>query len=72
MEAWMKVSLLLCTYGFFREFRPSEPFLTDFLSGEWRNITAEQVTKDVYPWATYSYLTQLIVAFLITDILRYV
>lgn len=70
METWMRISLLLCVYGFFREFRPSDSFLTDFLSGEWRNITAEDVTKEVYPYATYAYLSQLIVAFLITDMLR--
>lgn len=66
----MRVSLLLCIYGFFREFRPSDSFLTDFLSGEWRNITGEVVTKEIYPYATYSYLAQLVVAFLITDMLR--
>lgn len=70
MENWMKISLLLCIYGFFRELRASEPFLTDFLSGQWRNLTAEQVNKDVYPWATYSYLSQLVIAFLFTDMLR--
>ena len=70
MQPWLKITMLLCTYGFFRELRPSEPFITDFLSGEWRNITSEQVTQDVYPWATYSYLSQLVVAFLITDMLR--
>ncbi|KAG4067750.1 hypothetical protein HA402_005522 [Bradysia odoriphaga] len=71
METWMRISLLLCVYGFFREFRPSDSFLTVFLSGEWRNVTAEDVTKEVYPYATYSYLSQLVVAFLITDMLRY-
>lgn len=70
MEAWLKVSLLLCLYGFFRDFRPSEPFITEFLTGEWRDITPEQVNQDVYPWGTYSYLAQLIIVFLFTDILR--
>ena len=70
MELWVKISMLLCTYGFFREIRPSEPFVSEFLSGEWRNITSEQVIQDVYPWGTYSYLAQLVVVFLITDMLR--
>lgn len=70
MESWLKVTLLLCTFGFFREFRPSEPFLTEFLAGEWRNITMDQVVQDVFPWATYSYLVQMFIAFLITDMLR--
>lgn len=70
MQEWIKVSLLLCTFGFFREMRPSEPFVTDFLSGEWRNITSEQVNREIYPLGTYSYLAQLVIIFLITDILR--
>lgn len=70
MKIWLKVSLMLCTYGFFNDFRPSEPFVTEYLTGEWRNITAEQLTRNVYPWATYAYLIQLVIVFLITDMLR--
>lgn len=51
--------------------RPSEPFVTEFLSnGVWRNVTSEQVNREIYPFGTYSYLAQLCVVFLITDILR--
>ncbi|XP_014086957.3 thiamine transporter 1 [Bactrocera oleae] len=71
MQSWLRVSLLLWAFGFFREFRPSEPFVTEFLSGPWRNITAEQVNKEIYPFGTYSVLAQLAIIFLITDILRY-
>ncbi|KAL1378303.1 hypothetical protein pipiens_004024 [Culex pipiens pipiens] len=71
MREWLKISLLLCTFGFFREMRPSEPFVTEFLSGEWRDITPEQLNRDVYPIGTYTYLAVLIVVFLVTDILRY-
>ncbi|EDS43661.1 conserved hypothetical protein [Culex quinquefasciatus] len=71
MREWLKISLLLCTFGFFREMRPSEPFVTEFLSGEWREITPEQLNRDVYPIGTYTYLAVLIVVFLVTDILRY-
>jgi thiamine transporter 2/3 len=54
------------------QMRPSEPFVTEFLSnGEWRNVTSEQVNRDIYPFGTYSYLAQLCVVFLITDILRF-
>lgn len=70
MREWLKISLLLCTFGFFREMRPSEPFVTEFLSGEWRDITPEQLNRDVYPIGTYTYLAVLIVVFLVTDILR--
>lgn len=51
--------------------RPSEPFVTEFLSGEWRDIEPEQLNRDVYPIGTYSYLGLLVVVFLVTDILRY-
>nr|XP_029712065.1 folate transporter 1-like [Aedes albopictus] len=71
MREWLKVSLMLCTFGFFREMRPSEPFVTEFLSGEWRDIEPEQLNREVYPIGTYSYLGLLVVVFLVTDILRY-
>ena len=70
MREWLKVSLMLCTFGFFREMRPSEPFVTEFLSGEWRDIEPEQLNREVYPIGTYSYLGLLVVVFLVTDILR--
>jgi len=70
MEQWLKISLILCTFGFFREFRPSEPFVSDFLTGEWRNVTEDQVNFEVYPIGTYSTLGLLVIVFLITDILR--
>lgn len=70
MKQWLRISLILCTFGFFREFRPSEPFVSDFLIGEWRNVTEDQVNFEVYPIGTYSTLGLLVIVFLITDILR--
>lgn len=43
MKDWQKISSLLCLFGFLRELRPSEPYVTEFLLGPWRNITQEQV-----------------------------
>lgn len=71
METWLKISLMLCLFGFLKEMRPSDPFVYEFLSGEWRNITSEEVIRYVYPVATYSYLSQLVIVFLITDLCRY-
>lgn len=71
METWLKVSLLLCIFGFLKEFRPSEPFIYEYLIGPWRNITDQQVNQEVYPVGTYAYLAQLGVVFLITDLCRY-
>lgn len=70
MQSWYRISALLCTYGFFREFRPNEPFVSEFLSGEWRDLSVDQVTQQVYPVGTYSYLALLVIAFLCTDMLR--
>ncbi|XP_037945015.1 thiamine transporter 1 [Teleopsis dalmanni] len=71
MKEWLKISCLLCVFGFIRELRPSEPYITEFLLGEWRNVTQDQVNREVYPVGTYSYLAQQVIVFLITDFLRY-
>lgn len=71
MQSWLKISLLLCLFGFFRELRPSEPFVTEYLAGDWKNLTTEQIYQDVYPFGTYAVLAQLVIVFLITDLLRY-
>lgn len=71
MNNWLIISLVLCMFGFLKEVRPSEPFIYEFLIGEWRNITEDQVNQQVYPTGTYSYLVLLIVVFLITDLSRY-
>ncbi|KAB7506481.1 Thiamine transporter 1 [Armadillidium nasatum] len=71
MEIWLKTCLLLCSYGFFKELRPSEPFLTEYLLGPQHNLTSSEVYYDVYPVWTYSYLALLILVFLLTDLLRY-
>ncbi|XP_017858689.1 PREDICTED: thiamine transporter 1 isoform X1 [Drosophila arizonae] len=71
MKEWLKISCLLCVFGFVREIRPSEPYVTEYLLGPWRNITEQQLIQDVYPVGTYSHLVQLVFVFLITDFLRY-
>lgn len=68
---WITISLLLSVFGFLKEIRPSEPFIYEFLIGQWRNITEEQVNQQVYPVGTYSYLGLLVLVFLITDLCRY-
>jgi len=71
MKSWLKISLLLCTFGFFREFRPSEPYVTEYLASDYGNLTTDQIYQDVYPFGTYSVLAQLVIVFLITDLVRY-
>jgi thiamine transporter 2/3 len=43
MEIWLKLSILLCVFGFVKEFRPSEPFITPYLTGEWKNFTDQVI-----------------------------
>ena len=69
MKDYLKISLVLCVFGLLKDFRPSEPFLTDYLT-DFKNVTAEEVNQEIFPVGTYSYLLQLIVVFLITDFLR--
>ena len=56
MEPWATTTLILCLYGFLKELRPAEPFLTEYLiDSRWVNITLEEVT---FGKATMSFLNQ--------------
>ena len=70
-EEWRVTTFLLCCYGFFKEIRPSEPFLTEYLISNHTGVTEEQVYHDVYPVWTYSYLAILFLVFLVTDLAKY-
>lgn len=71
LEFWQKATLLLCLYGFFKEMKPSEPFLTPYLKSPPKNFTDKELENEVYPVWTYSYLVALFMVFLFTDVLRY-
>ena len=66
---------MLCLYGFFKEFKPSEPYLTPFLtdnsSNSSKNFTKAVVNGDIYPFWSYSYLVAALCVALLTDVLRY-
>ncbi|XP_012148490.2 thiamine transporter 2 [Megachile rotundata] len=68
---WIIISCILCVFGCFKEFRPSESFVTDYLTGSWKNFTNIQVNQEIFPVSTYSYFATLVVVFLITDFVRY-
>ncbi|XP_062308229.1 thiamine transporter 1-like [Osmerus eperlanus] len=68
---WAGPTALLCVYGFSSMLRPTEPFLTAFLIGPYKNLTVHQVTEQVLPVWAYSSLLLLIPVFLLTDPLRY-
>uniref|UniRef100_A0A672V237 Solute carrier family 19 member 3 n=1 Tax=Strigops habroptila TaxID=2489341 RepID=A0A672V237_STRHB len=70
-RTWTFPTLILCLYGFFSMMKPSEPFLTPYLTGPDKNLTTDEVTNRVFPVWTYSYLALLLPVFLITDYVRY-
>lgn len=69
---WRIATGIICCFGVFKDFRPSESYITAYLMApEWKNLTIEQVNNEIYPVWTYSYLTMLVVVLLLTDLLRY-
>lgn len=68
---WIYPTVIICANGFFSTMRPSESFLTPYLSGPDKNLTIEQITNQIFPVWTYSYLALLLPVFLITDYVRY-
>lgn len=69
--SWKLTTGLICCYGFFKEMKPSEPFLTPYLNSTYKHLALEELSSEVYPIWTYSYLVVLFIVFLITDALRY-
>ncbi|XP_055599714.1 thiamine transporter 1-like [Uranotaenia lowii] len=70
-DTWRSQAIVLSVFGFLRDFRPSDPFMVQFLTGKWHNLTSQEVNQDIFPVGTYSYGTQLVITFLITDYFRY-
>ncbi|XP_064577736.1 thiamine transporter 2-like isoform X1 [Zonotrichia leucophrys gambelii] len=70
-STWFFPTLILCLYGFFYMMKPSEPFLTPYLTGPDKNLTTDEVTNQIFPVWTYSYLALLFPVFLLTDYVRY-
>ena len=69
--SWRLTTGLICSYGFFKELKPSEPFLTPYLNSSYKHLKLGELSSEVYPIWTYSYLVVLFVVFLVTDALRY-
>lgn len=44
-RGWLYATIILCCYGFFKEFKASEPFLTPYLvDPDFKNFTKNQVS----------------------------
>ena len=63
--------LILCSYGFFKEFMPSDPYFAIYLTGPDKNLTDTEVYEDIYPVWSYSLFATLVPVFLLTDLVRY-
>ncbi|XP_007946900.2 reduced folate transporter [Orycteropus afer afer] len=70
LKSWRGLVFCLCFYGFMAQMRPGESFITPYLLGD-RNFTKKQVTNEITPVLSYSYLVVLVPVFLLTDYLRY-
>ncbi|CAL1598433.1 unnamed protein product [Knipowitschia caucasica] len=68
---WKFAVIYLCVYGFMSSIRPGEAFITPYLLSVEKNFTREEVTNEIMPVLTYSYMVVLVPAFLLTDFLRY-
>ncbi|XP_076872119.1 reduced folate transporter [Brachyhypopomus gauderio] len=69
--AWKLSVAFLCFYGFMVQLKPGEPFITPQLLSPEKNFTREQVTNEISPVLSYSYMAVLVPVFLLTDFLRY-
>lgn len=67
---WIYFTIVICCYGFFKEFKPSEAFLTPYLVNS-KNFTKPEVNSEIYPYWPYSYLVAAFFIFLFTDLLHY-
>ncbi|KAI4889981.1 hypothetical protein NFI96_024364 [Prochilodus magdalenae] len=70
-QAWKWSVIFLCFYGFMVQLKPGEPFITPNLLSTEKNFTREQVTNEINPVLSYSYMVVLVPVFLLTDYLRY-
>ncbi|KAI1728633.1 reduced folate carrier domain-containing protein [Ditylenchus destructor] len=61
---------LLCFYAILKEIKVGEPYMYKYQT-EYLNLTAEQLTGEVYPVNPYTYLISLVPIFLLTDLLLY-
>lgn len=68
---WKWAVIFLCFYGFMSSVKPGEPFITPYLLSDEKNFTRKEVTNEITPVLTYSYMAVLVPAFLLTDLLRY-
>ena len=58
--------IIFLLFGFFKAFKPSEPFLTPYLVQD-KHFTAELVKREIYPIWTYSYFLLILPVALLAE-----
>lgn len=64
------LSLIFFWYGFFIDFKPSEPFLVPYLI-QTKGFTNDQIEQDIFPIWTYAYFVSVVICGLISEVLQY-
>jgi thiamine transporter 2/3 len=62
--------VFLCIYSILKEIKVGEPYMFKYQT-EYLNLTAEQITGEIYPFTPYSYMISLVPIFLLTDLFLY-
>ncbi|KAL3101030.1 hypothetical protein niasHS_001490 [Heterodera schachtii] len=62
--------IFLVFYSFLKEVKVGEPYLYKYQT-DYLNLTAAQITGEIYPFTPYTYMVALIPIFLLTDLLLY-
>ncbi|KAI3658947.1 hypothetical protein MP638_006323 [Amoeboaphelidium occidentale] len=62
--------LIFVLFGFFKAFKPSEPFLTPYLM-DYKHLTKDQVKNEVYPVWSYSYFALIIPMAIMAELVGY-
>lgn len=70
-RVWKWSVVYLCFFGFMASIKPGEPFISPYLLSEEKNFTTQQVTNEITPVLSYSYMAVQVPVFLLTDYLRY-
>jgi len=63
-------SLIFFWYGFFIDFKPSEPFLVPYLINT-KGFTNAQVEHDIFPIWTYAYFIAVVICGLLSEVFQY-
>jgi len=76
-KLWVFITVLLCSFGFFKEFKPSEDYLNAYItapknaSDSGLGFSNDVAYQEIYPYSTYAFLIAALLTFPVTDALLY-